>query len=97
MACSFTHVTPQFIEEQKVELPIWVPRADNPYCGLRHGEQRACARRRPDLAPAGDHRGRPARAGSTRCRPIARPKPRAGITREKEAELLAAWKARKTG
>ena len=26
-----THVSPQFIDEQKVELPIWVPRADNPY------------------------------------------------------------------
>jgi len=28
-----THHTPTFIEEQKIKLPIWVPRADNPAAG----------------------------------------------------------------
>jgi hypothetical protein len=35
--------------------------------------------------------------GSTRLPAERQAKPRAGITREKEAELLAAWKAGKSG
>jgi 2'-hydroxyisoflavone reductase len=91
-----THVSPKFIEEQKVELPIWVPRADNPYAGYGTvSNARALAAGltlRPLATTVEDllawFRALPADRQA---------KPRAGITREKEAELLALWKARKTG
>ena len=91
-----THVTPQFIDEQKVELPIWVPRADNPYAGYGTvSNARALAAGltlRPLATMVADllewFHALPADRQA---------KPRAGITREKEAELLAAWKARASG
>jgi len=91
-----THVTPQFIDEQKVELPIWVPRADNPYAGYGTvSNARALAAGltlRPLATTVADllewFHALPADRQA---------KPRAGITREKEAELLAAWKARASG
>ena len=91
-----THVTPQFVEEQKVELPIWVPRADSPYSGYGTvSNARALAAGmtlRPLATTVADllawFHALPAERQA---------KPRAGITREKEAELLAAWKARKPG
>jgi 2'-hydroxyisoflavone reductase len=91
-----THVTPQFIEDQKVELPIWVPRADSPYSGYGTvSNARALASGltlRPLATTVADllqwFHALPAERQA---------KPRAGITREKEAELLAAWKARKPG
>ena len=91
-----THVTPQFIEEQKVELPIWVPRADNPYAGYGAvSNARAMAAGltfRPLATTVTDLLGwfhtLPAERQAA---------PRAGIPREKEAELLALWKARATG
>ncbi|QDA56177.1 SDR family oxidoreductase [Thermomonas aquatica] len=91
-----THVSPQFIDEQKVELPIWVPRADNPYAGYGSvSNARALAAGltlRPLATTVADlldwFHALPAERQA---------KPRAGISREKEAELLAAWKARKTG
>ena len=90
-----THVTPQFIEEQKVELPIWVPRADNPYAGYGTvSNARALAAGltlRPLATTVADllewFHALPAERQA---------KPRAGISREKETELLALWKARKT-
>jgi 2'-hydroxyisoflavone reductase len=88
-----THVTPKFIEDQKVELPIWVPRADNPYAGYGTvSNARALAAGmtlRPLATTVADllawFHSLPADRQA---------KPRAGITREKEAELLAAarWK-----
>jgi len=89
-----THVTPQFIDEQKVELPIWVPRADSLYSGYGTvSNARALAvglTLRPLATTVADllqwFHALPAERQA---------KPRAGITREKEAELLAAWKARK--
>ena len=91
-----THVTPKFVEEQKIELPIWVPRADNPYAGYGTvSNARALAAGmtlRPLATTVEDllawFRSLPAERQA---------KPRAGITREKEAELLAAWKAGKAG
>ncbi|QIL20810.1 SDR family oxidoreductase [Thermomonas sp. HDW16] len=91
-----THVSPQFVDEQKVELPIWVPRADNPYAGYGTvSNARALAAGmtlRPLATTVADllawFHALPAERQA---------KPRAGITREKEAELLALWKARKTG
>lgn len=88
-----THVTPQFIEEQKVELPIWVPRADNPYAGYGTvSNARALAAGmtlRPLATTVAD-----LLAWFRALPPERQAKPRAGITREKEAELLALWKAR---
>lgn len=89
-----THVTPEFIEEQKVELPIWVPRAGSPYSSYGTvSNARALASGltlRPLATTVADllqwFHGLPAERQA---------KPRAGITREQEAELLAAWKARK--
>ena len=91
-----THVTPQFVDEQKVELPIWVPRADNPYAGYGTvSNARALAAGltlRPLATTVSDlldwFHALPAERQA---------KPRAGITREKETELLALWKARKPG
>ena len=88
-----THVTPQFIDEQKVELPIWVPRADNSYAGYGTvSNARALAAGmtlRPLATTVADllewFHGLPADRQA---------KPRAGITREKETELLTAWKSR---
>ena len=91
-----THVSPQFVDEQKIDLPIWVPRADNPYAGYGTvSNARALAvglTLRPLAATVADlldwFHALPAERQA---------KPRSGITREKEAELLALWKARKTG
>ena len=91
-----THVSPKFIEEQKVELPIWVPREGNPYSGYGTvGNARALAAGltlRPLATTVADlldwFHALPADR---------RAKPRAGISREKEAELLALWKARGAG
>lgn len=88
-----THVTPQFLDEHKVELPIWVPRADNPYAGYGQvSNARAIAAGltfRPLATTVADllawFRDLPADRQA---------KPRAGISREREAELLKLWKAR---
>ena len=88
-----THVPPQFIDEQKVELPIWVPREGNPYAGYGSvSNARALAAGltlRPLATTVADlldwFHALPAERQA---------KPRAGISREKEAELLKLWKAR---
>lgn len=88
-----THVTPQFLEERKVELPMWVPCENSPYSGYGTVSN-ACS-----LAP-----GLTLRPLATTVADLLQwfhvlpaerqAKPPAGITGEKEAELLAAWKAR---
>ena len=95
-AATLTHVTPDFLEEQKVDLPIWVPREGSPYSG--YGEvsnARAVAAGltfRPHADTVADllawFHALPADRQA---------KPRAGITAEREAEVLAAWKARGAG
>ncbi len=88
-----THVSPQFIDEQKVDLPIWVPREGNPFAGYGSvSNARALAAGltlRPLATTVADlldwFHALPADRQA---------KPRAGITREKEAELLKLWKAR---
>ena len=88
-----THVTPEFVEEQKLGLPIWVPRADNPYAGYGTvSNARAIAAGlsfRPLATTVADllewFHSQPAARQAT---------PRAGITRQKEAEALALWKSR---
>jgi 2'-hydroxyisoflavone reductase len=90
---TFTHVTPEFIEKNEVALPIWVPREGTPYSGYGAVDNaRAIAAGltfRPLATTVADllawYRGLPAERQA---------EVRAGITREKEAELLKAWHAR---
>jgi 2'-hydroxyisoflavone reductase len=89
---SFTHVSPEFIEKNEAALPIWVPREGTPFSGYGAvSNAKAIAAGlsfRPLATTVADllawYRGLPAeRQAETR----------AGLTREKEAELLKAWKA----
>jgi 2'-hydroxyisoflavone reductase len=91
---TYTHVPLEFLEEQKAEeLPIWVPSKDNPYAGYGQvSNARAVAAGltyRPLETTVTDllawFRSQPAERQATL---------RAGITREREAELLEAWHAR---
>ncbi|MBC7988796.1 MAG: NAD-dependent epimerase/dehydratase family protein [Luteimonas sp.] len=92
---TYTHVTPEFLEEHKVEeLPIWVPSKSNPYAGYGQvSNARAIAAGltyRPLATTVTElmvwFRSLPAERQATL---------KAGITREREAELLKAWHARK--
>jgi len=91
---TLTHVSPAFLDEQQVGLPIWVPSKDNPYAGYGAvSNQRAIAAGltfRPLATTVEDllawFRSLPAERQA---------KLGAGIPREKEAELLKAWRARK--
>ena len=89
---SFTHVSPEFIEKNEAGLPIWVPREGTPFSGYGAvSNAKAIAAGltfRPLATTVADllawYRALPAeRQAETR----------AGLTREKEAELLKAWKA----
>jgi 2'-hydroxyisoflavone reductase len=88
----FTHVPPAFLEKHEVSLPIWVPSKDNPYAGYGQvSNARAIAAGltfRPFATTVADllawFRAQPAERQATL---------RAGITREKEAEVLKAWHA----
>ena len=90
------HVTPAFLEQEKVDLPIWVPRAGSPYSGYGQvSSARAVAAGltyRPLATTIEDllawFHGLPADRQA---------KPRAGIDRARETELLAKWKVRATG
>lgn len=88
----YTHVTPAFVEAQKLDLPIWVPRQSGPFAGYGQvSNARAVAAGlgyRPLATTVRDlmawFRGPPAER---------RAKLGAGITREQEAAALAAWHA----
>lgn len=91
---TLTHVSPAFLDEQQVGLPIWVPSKDNPYAGygaVSNGRAIAAGLTfRPLATTVQDllawFHSLPAERQA---------KLGAGITREKEAELLKAWHARK--
>lgn len=90
---TLTHVAPAFLEEHQAGLPIWVPRNDGPYAGYGQvSNARALAAGltfRPLAATVTDlmawFRALPAERQAQL---------RAGITREREAELLRLWHAR---
>jgi 2'-hydroxyisoflavone reductase len=93
---TYTHVTQEFLEEQKVEeLPIWVPSKNSAYAGYGQvSNARAIAAGltyRPLATTVTElmawFRSLPAERQATL---------KAGITREREAELLKAWHARKS-
>jgi 2'-hydroxyisoflavone reductase len=90
---TYTHVSPEFLEERKVELPIWVSAKSGPYAGYGTvSNARAVAAGltyRPFETTVADlmqwFHALPAERQA---------KLRAGLTREEEAELLKAWRAR---
>ncbi|TNJ34810.1 NAD-dependent epimerase/dehydratase family protein [Arenimonas terrae] len=90
----FTHVTPEFVEKNEVGLPIWVPREGTPFSGYGAvSNAKAIAAGltfRPLATTVADllawYRSQPAERQA---------EVRAGLTREKEAELLKAWHAQK--
>lgn len=94
-AMKLTHVTPEFIEQNEVGLPIWVPSGSGPYAGYGQvSNARAIAAGltfRPLATTVTDllawFRTLPAERQATL---------RAGITRDKETELLKTWRERKT-
>ncbi len=89
----FTHVPAGFLETHEAALPIWVPRSGSPYSGYGAvSNARAIAAGltfRPLATTVADllawYRGLPAERQAEL---------RAGISREKETEVLAAWHAR---
>lgn len=89
---SFTHVPMDFLEKHEAGLPIWVPREGSPYSGYGTvSNARAIAAGltfRPLAETVTDllawYRSQPAERQA---------EVRAGITREKEAEVLKAWHA----
>ena len=88
----FTHVPQAFIGKNEVGLPIWVPREGSPYSGYGAvSNARAIAAGltfRPLAQTVADL------LAWYRSQPEARQaEVRAGISREKEAELLKAWHA----
>jgi 2'-hydroxyisoflavone reductase len=90
---SFTRVPGKFLEEQQVGLPIWVPREGSEYSGYGMvSNAKAIAAGltfRPLATTVADllawYRALPAERQA---------EVRAGIPREKEAEVLKAWKAK---
>jgi 2'-hydroxyisoflavone reductase len=93
---SFTHVPGDFLEQQQVGLPIWVPRAGSEYSGYGAVSNAkaigAGLTFRPLATTVADllawYRALPAERQA---------EVRAGIPLEKEAELLKAWKAKQAG
>jgi 2'-hydroxyisoflavone reductase len=91
---SFTHVPAEFLEKQEIGLPIWVPRVDSPYSGYGAVSNSkaigAGLSFRPLATTVTDllawYRALPAERQA---------EVRAGITREKETEVLKAWHAAK--
>ncbi len=89
----FTHVAPEFLEEKQVDAPIWVSSKGGPYAGygqVSNARARAAGLMfRPLATTVADllawFRALPAERHA---------KLKAGMTREREAELLAAWHAR---
>jgi 2'-hydroxyisoflavone reductase len=90
----FTRVPLAFLEENKTELPIWVPSHDNPYAGYGQVSNARAIQAgltfRPLATTVTDlltwFRSLPAERQATL---------KAGITREQESRLLQAWQARK--
>lgn len=90
----FTRVPLAFVEENKVEFPIWVPSHDNPYAGYGQVSNARAIKAgltfRPLATTVTDllawFHSLPAERQAT---------VKAGITREQETKLLQAWQARK--
>ena len=89
----FTHVTPDFVAEEQIDLPIWVDRGQGPYAGYGRVDNRRAVAAGLTFRPLDTTiEDLLAWFGSLPAERQARL--RAGISREREAELLAAWHAR---
>lgn len=92
-ALTLSHVDPAFLEAQKVDLPIWVPRNRGPYAGYGQvSNARALAAGlsfRPLATTVADLLAWFGSLPAERQSAL-----RAGIDRAREAELLRAWHAR---
>ena len=88
-----THVDAAFLEQHDASLPIWVPRGDGAFAGFGQVSNARAVRAGLTYRPlAGTVRDLMA---WFREQPAERQAElRAGISREREAELLAAWHAR---
>lgn len=89
---TFTHVPAEFLDANDADLPIWVPRTGTPYSGYGSvSNARAIAAGltfRPLATTVADL------LAWYRALPAARQaEVRAGITRDKEQQLLAKWRA----
>lgn len=92
-AVKFTHVTPAFLDTNKVDLPIWVPGSDSPYAGYGDVSNARAIQAgltfRPLATTVADllawFRALPEERQANL---------RAGISREREAQLLRDWHAR---
>lgn len=90
----YTWVTPAFLEERKVELPIWVSDDGGPYAGYGAVSNARAVAAGLTYRPL-DTTIRDLMAWFGALPAERQAKLRAGITREQEAELLKAWDARK--
>ncbi|UNK57333.1 NAD-dependent epimerase/dehydratase family protein [Pseudoxanthomonas daejeonensis] len=92
-SATFTHVAPEFLVEQKVDLPIWVPRGEGPYAGYGQVSNARAVGAGLTFRPLATTVAETLEwFGSQPAE--RRAKLRAGITREREAEVLKAWHAR---
>jgi 2'-hydroxyisoflavone reductase len=92
---TLTHVPEAFLEEQRVDLPIWVSSKAGPFAGYGQvSNARAIAAGltfRPLATTVSDLLDWFSSLPAERQAEL-----RAGISREREAELLAAWRARQS-
>ena len=92
---SYTHVSPAFVEEKQVELPIWVPRGEGPYGGYGQVSNRRAIAAGLTFRPL-ETTIRDLLEWLRAQPPERQAKLRAGISREQEAALLKDWHARPT-
>ena len=88
-----THVSADFVEEQKLELPIWVARQAGPYAGYGQVKNAAAIAAGLSFRPLSTTLT-DLRAWFASLPPERQSKLRAGISREREAEALRAWHGR---
>ncbi|MBE2292578.1 MAG: SDR family oxidoreductase [Xanthomonadaceae bacterium] len=89
----FTHVDAEFLAANQVDLPIWVYRGDGPYAGYGQVDNRRAVAAGLSFRPL-DTTIRELLAWFGSLPAERQATLRAGITREREAELLAQWHAR---
>lgn len=89
-----TYVDAEFVEQQEVELPIWVPRQAGPYAGFGQVSNARAIAAGLTYRPL-ETTVRDLMAWFDALPAERKAKLNAGITRGREAELLQAWQARR--
>lgn len=90
---AYTHVDAGFLEQHEASLPIWVPRGDGPFAGFGQVDNARAVAAGLTYRPLATT-VRELMAWFRQQPPERQAQLRAGISREREAELLAAWHAR---